>query len=356
MTDLTGPSRNGSRTAKLYVEIESKVHEGHQAPGIVRTLAAVGSWFAFNISMGSLTKWTYLYGQVCFKDARGCVAYTFPLFITAVHMLVCWTICFVIIWRRKEARHVLSWSKQLAKIVPLAIVFSSSIAMGNLSLKYIYPSFNQMLASVSPLLTVLVSMTMQGKRYNSWTWISMPVICGGLLLCSFTEVNYNTLGTVFVFGATLLRAVKSVMQEKLLDPKERSFDSVTLLAYFSPWAGAFCLSMSLCFEGLAPVMLLLPSGESGAIAGVEVILFLLLMSGVNAAFLNLSANLLTSYVGAVMLQILGNVKACIAILVSVAIFRNPVTMEQVLGVTICLSGVFLYQQKGGSVKRVAAAM
>ena len=56
------------------------------------------------------------------------------------------------------------------------------IISGNLSLKYIYPSFNQMIGASSPLITVLMASAM-GTRYNLWTWLSMPVICGGLCIC-----------------------------------------------------------------------------------------------------------------------------------------------------------------------------
>jgi len=91
----------------------------------------------------------------------------------------------------------------------------------------------------------------------------MPIICGGLLVCSQQEVNYNTLGVVCVVGATVLRAIKTVMQEKLLDPKEKDLDSVSLLYYLAPWAGASLLVMSLCFEGLAPFTMLLPSDSGG---------------------------------------------------------------------------------------------
>jgi drug/metabolite transporter (DMT)-like permease len=239
-----------------------------------------------------------------------------------------------------------SFRQQLVKIAPLALVFSASVGMGNLSLKYIYPSFNQMLASVSPLITVLISILIYRKRYNTWTWLSMPIICGGLLVCSSEEVNFNSTGVVFVVLATILRALKSVMQEKLLDTNEKSLDSVSLLYYIAPWAGSILFCMSLMLEGLDPINLLMPS--QGSKTGAGFVSALLVFSGLNACFLNISGNLVTAYMGAVMLQILGNVKACFAIVVSTAIFGNPVALSQACGVAMCLSGVFLYQRKGGS--------
>ena len=43
-------------------------------------------------------------------------------------------------------------AQQAREIMPLSLCFALSVAMGNLSLKYIYPSFNQMLG---PALTAL---------------------------------------------------------------------------------------------------------------------------------------------------------------------------------------------------------
>mmetsp|Transcript_2824 Transcript_2824/g.3563 ORF Transcript_2824/g.3563 Transcript_2824/m.3563 type:complete len:92 (+) Transcript_2824:2-277(+) len=77
---------------------------------------------------------------------------------------------------------------------------------------------------------------------------------------------------------------------------------------------------------------------------------LLSFSGVNACFLNISGNLVTAHMGAVMMQILGNLKACISIVISVAIFRNPVSPVQMAGVAVCLFGVWIYNSKGGVAK------
>jgi len=316
---------------------------------MVRKLLVVATWFTFNVSMSTVTKWTYLYGRIC-AGGGDCRVYRFPFMMTAVHMLFSWLVCLVLLRLRRghEGRHDLSLPQQLRKVAPLALCFAVCVAMGNLSLKYIYPSFSQMLSSVAPLITVLVAVALRGKRYNGWTWVSMPVICGGILVCSTEEVNFDPRGACFAVVATVLRAVKSVMQERLLDPKERDMDSVTLLYYLAPWAGFFLVSMSLCFEGLEPITVLYPWRKGAPTTGMPHVLLLLAFSGLNACFLNISGNLVTAYMGAVMLQILGNLKACISIVVSVAIFRNPVTQLQSGGVVLCLLGIWLYNAKGGT--------
>mmetsp|Transcript_54984 Transcript_54984/g.170314 ORF Transcript_54984/g.170314 Transcript_54984/m.170314 type:complete len:337 (+) Transcript_54984:229-1239(+) len=324
---------------------------------IIKTVLVVIVWFSFNVSMSTVMKWTYLYGKVCNAGGDDCRVYRFPFMMTALHMLFSWIVCSLILRCRHAAgeRVRLSLGQQFRKVVPLAACFSVCVASGNLSLKYIYPSFSQMLSSMAPLITVLVAKLLRGKRYNWWTWVSMPVICGGLLVCSTEEVNFDALGAAFAIVATVLRAVKSVMQEKLLDPKEKDMDSVTLLYYLAPYAGFFLASMSLVFEGLAPIMSLYPWRNGIPTTGVPKVALLLAFSGMNACFLNISGNLVTAYTGAVMLQILGNLKACISILISISIFRNPVTPLQIGGVALCLFGVWIYNSKGGVAKAVVAS-
>jgi len=324
------------------------------------TAVCVVLWFMFNIALGSLTKWTMLYGKICEHDV--CHFYKFPLEITVVHMTFSWFMCYVYIFHIRKTQVVtLSFKQQSQKILPLAAAFACSVAGGNLSLKYIFPSFNQMLGAVSPLITVAMSLVFQGKRYNKWTWISMPIICGGLLLCSTKEVNFHPLGAFFATGATVLRAAKSIIQGRLLSSGER-MDSVTLLYYMAPWAAGLLQLAALFVEGLEPFRLLLsgfgsaPGQGPAPATGVGRVWLLLLAGGSIACLLNITNFLVTAYTSAVTLQVLGNVKNCMAIGVSVLIFRNDLHLLQAVGVSICLFGVGIYNKKGGIVKKVEPAL
>mmetsp|Transcript_6231 Transcript_6231/g.14189 ORF Transcript_6231/g.14189 Transcript_6231/m.14189 type:complete len:356 (-) Transcript_6231:199-1266(-) len=319
----------------------------------LETIAVVVSWFVLNIAMGSSTKWIYLWGQICI-EGRGCQTYKFPLAITVIHMIFSWVMCHVHIYYLRGSKAELTFYQQFKTVAPLSVCFALSVAMGNLSLKYIYPSFNQMLGSMSPLITVVLAVLLQRKRYNAWTWVSMPVICGGLAVCSTQEVNFNLLGAFYATGATVLRALKSIMQGRLLNSAEKSLDSVTLLYYMAPWAAGLLMLMALFSEGLDPIVLLL-SGlyQPGVVVtGRGHVFALLFISGLNACLLNVANFLVTSYTSAVTLQVLGNVKSCLAIAVSVAIFRNHLAIEQAVGVAACLVGVWLYQKKGGPARKL----
>ncbi|CAE7532022.1 unnamed protein product [Symbiodinium natans] len=194
----------------------------------LETAAVVTSWFILNITIASSTKWIFVHGNICIQD-KGCQKYEYPVAITVIHMIFSWMLCRVYIFQIRgglEGKAMMGLAQQAREIMPLSLCFALSVAMGNLSLKYIYPSFNQMLGSMSPLITVLLAVVMQQKRFPLKTWLSMPVICLGLAVCSAKELNFNLLGAFYASGATVLRAVKSLIQGRLLTTS-RQMDSAS---------------------------------------------------------------------------------------------------------------------------------
>jgi hypothetical protein len=71
---------------------------------------------------------------------------------------------------------------------------------------------------------------------------------------------------------------------------------------------------------------------------------LLLFNSFLAYFVNLTNFLVTKYTSALTLQVLGNAKGVVAVIVSVMYFRNPVTVYSLLGYGITVTGVVLYSQ------------
>lgn len=71
--------------------------------------------------------------------------------------------------------------------------------------------------------------------------------------------------------------------------------------------------------------------------------------------MNLTNFLVTRYTSALTLQVLGNAKGVVAVVISVLCFRNPVTTYSVLGYAITVGGVVLYSQAKKANKRAEAA-
>merc|ERR550525_741942 len=109
----------------------------------------------------------------------------------------------------------------------------------------------------------------------------MVIISSGLVVCSAREANFNAYGAFFVLGATVMRGVKSVIQDRLLGPNEK-LDSVTLLLYMAPWSGTLLLFIVFLVEGTEPFGMLLSGFRDGKTSGVPYVMLLLMISGLNA--------------------------------------------------------------------------
>lgn len=113
---------------------------------------------------------------------------------------------------------------------------------------------------------------------------------------------------------------------------------MNLLLYMAPMAAAILLPVSLYIEGNVLAVTVEKAREDWFIV------FLLFGNATVAYLVNLSNFLVTKYTSALTLQVLGNAKAAVAAVVSVLIFRNPVTVMGMTGFAVTVMGVVLYSE------------
>jgi len=293
------------------------------------TISAVLGWFVFNISIANVNKWILTNYN-----------FRFPVFLTLLHMVCSMLLSAIAIkggWY--PLKEIPTWSKWCRKILPLAAIFCASVAAGNVGLKYIYVSYAQIVTATTPLFTVLVTRLMTPSQNIKWEiYLSMIPIAGGVGLASWQEADFNTFGCLAIVAATALRAVKSVWQGILLADEDDRLDALSLLYYMSPPCFALLFFLSVIFEP----ELMLSSEALYSVFTDSGLLFWLWISGVIAFVLNIMNLLVTKYTSAITLQVLGNVKVVLSIIVSVVIFQNQVSFLSWIGCSISLLGVNWY--------------
>lgn len=145
-------------------------------------------------------------------------------------------------------------------------------------------------------------------------------------------------GFLVCVGSTAGRALKSVVQGLLLTSEGEKLHSMNLLFYMAPMAAVILLPFTLYIEGNV-------LGRTVEKARVDPFVVFLLIGNATVAYLvNLSNFLVTKHTSALTLQVLGNAKAAVAAVVSVLIFRNPVTVMGMVGFLITIMGVVLYSE------------
>lgn len=294
----------------------------------ITTACIVGAWYASNIGVLLLNKYLLsIYG------------YRFPIFLTTLHMLSCSAYSSAAVhWLRLVPHQQIQSRRQLLKIFSLSLIFCFSVVCGNASLKYIPVSFNQAIGATTPFFTAVFAFVITCRKEAPIVYFSLLPVVLGIVVASNSEPLFHLFGFLVCVGSTAGRALKSVVQGIILSSESEKLNSMNLLMYMAPMAAAILLPFSLYIEG--------------NVAGITIekartdrfIIFLLIGNATVAYLVNLTNFLVTKHTSALTLQVLGNAKAAVAAVVSVLIFRNPVTVMGMTGFAITVLGVVLYSE------------
>lgn len=225
---------------------------------------------------------------------------------------------------------------QLAKIATLSTVFCGSVVGGNISLRYLPVSFNQAVGATTPFFTALFAYLMTFKREAWVTYATLVPVVAGVVIASEGEPGFHLYGFIMCISATAARAFKSVLQGILLSSEGERLNSMNLLLYMSPIAVLILLPAALIMEPKV-LEVIVSLGRQH-----KFLWLLLLINSTMAYSANLLNFLVTKHTSALTLQVLGNAKGAVAVVISILLFRNPVTFIGIAGYTMTVLGVAAY--------------
>ncbi|KAK4481691.1 hypothetical protein RD792_012599 [Penstemon davidsonii] len=263
--------------------------------------------------------------------------FAYPIFLTMCHMSACAVLSYISIMFLKivPIQRIKSRS-QFLRIATLSIVFCGSVVGGNISLRYLPVSFNQAVGATTPFFTALFAYFMTLKKEAWITYACLVPVVAGVVIASGGEPSFHLYGFIMCISATAARAFKSVLQGVLLSNEGEKLNSMNLMLYMSPIAVVVLLPAALVME---PNVL-----EVVVSLGMEhkYMWILLLINSTMAYGANLCNFLVTKHTSALTLQVLGNAKGAVAVVISILIFRNPVTFIGIAGYTMTVMGVVAY--------------
>lgn len=299
----------------------------HISPGLL-TAITIASWYLSNIGVLLLNKYLLsFYG------------YRYPIFLTMLHMLSCAAYSyFAIHFLELVPFQQIHSRKQFLKIFALSAIFCFSVVCGNTSLRYLPVSFNQAIGATTPFFTAIFAFLITCKKESGEVYLALLPVVFGIVVASNSEPLFHLFGFLVCVGSTAGRALKSVVQGILLTSEAEKLHSMNLLLYMAPMSALILLPFTLYIEGNVAAITI----EKGRVD--TFIVFLLVGNATVAYLVNLTNFLVTKHTSALTLQVLGNAKAAVAAVVSVLIFRNPVTVMGIMGFAITIMGVVLYSQ------------
>ncbi|XLR06524.1 hypothetical protein S83_034462 [Arachis hypogaea] len=268
--------------------------------GKVFTFGLIAFWYASNIGVLLLNK--YLLSNYGFR---------YPIFLTLCHMMACSILSYVAIsWMKMVPMQTIRSRVQFMKISSLGLIFCLSVVGGNISLRYLPVSFNQAVGATTPFFTAVFAYFMTLRREGWVTYITLVPVVTGVMIASGGEPSFHLFGFIMCISATAARALKTVLQGILLTSDGEKLNSMNLLMYMAPVAVAFLLPASIIMEDDVVGITISLAREDPSI------LWLLIFNSALAYFVNLTNFLVTKHTSALTLQVLGNAKGAVAVVIT----------------------------------------
>lgn len=302
--------------------------------GTFITTAVVLGWFCSNALVGVVNKSLFQLEGV-----------RFPILLTSLHMLSSFVFGHVLLSPANRQNALLNIPRSLwIKILALSVVFSLSIALGNVALQYLGLPLIQMISSLTPVATFFIEMILTpekfSSKYTSFSWYSMAGLLGGAVLSTIGDVDFVLFGFICAVLSTLLRSLKSLLQEYLL--RGECIETTIYLLYlmsFPSFLILFVLGFFLEYHIMLELWQLHVPGAR--------VMSLVILSCLSAFSYNIFGFLVSIQASAVTIHILGNIKVVLCIAASLIVFGNNVTVLSWVGVIMTLLGgaIFWYGKK-----------
>jgi hypothetical protein len=306
-------------------------------PGADKPSFWVVSWVSINISLTLLNKSVFQF-----------VKFHYPLTLSACHMLCLYLFCFFIyrVFRLLPIEHVSSTTRNRAYM--LSLLFTLNICAGNAGLLFSSVSLREVVRSLTPVVTLALSIWLLGKRYPAPVFWSLLPITAGVALTTYTELEFHFWGFIILLVGCFLAALKGVLSNIML-VGSHSVNALYLLYLIAP------------LGSLQMVLLAYVTGEIDAILAEldqvlrPVTVFMIASTAVLAFFLNVANLQLNKVTSPVTVSVAGSFKEVVTIALSFIVFQNKATPQNLLGIGIALTGTFLYHYTSHAPKHAPSA-
>ena len=293
-----------------------------QCSSVITSYAYTILWIALSTVVIIYNKWILtIYG------------FDFPITLTMWHMGFCSVASFVFVRLRLVETVNMPTKLYLRTAVPIALLFSGTLWMGNAAYLTLSVSFIQMIKALMPAATYTCSVIYGIEKRTTENICIMLVITFGVALASYGELNFVLVGVLYQLGAIFTESNRIVMLQILLQNNGIKFNPVQSMYYISP--------LCLMFLSIPWVML-----ERDRLRETQFYLTMdqdthgMFLGNALAAFgLNVSVFMLIGQTSALAMNIAGVVKDWLLIWISYSFFKAPITALNIIGYGIAFVAV-----------------
>ncbi|KAF9908998.1 Triose-phosphate Transporter [Linnemannia zychae] len=296
----------------------------------------VFAWYSCSTALSFYNKWLFSPAHHNFQ---------FPLFTTSLHMVAQFLLSSITLFLlpRLQPKAAPSPKDFGTKIVPCAVASGLDIGLSNSSLKTITLAFYTMCKSSSLAFVLLFAFLFKLER-PTWTLAGViGVICVGLFMMVMSEVDFVLIGFIQVMAAAVLGGLRWSLTQILLertDTKQGSLaNPISTIFFLSPIMGVCLCVVAGIFEGYGTIFR--SAFFATTVSGLAT-LGLLFLGGVFAFMMVLAEFNLIARTSVVTLSVLGIVKEVVTIVISSLVFKDHLSLVNILGLFVTLTGIGFY--------------
>jgi len=260
--------------------------------------------------------------------------FPYPVTLSLVHMISSALLSAITIYYYGYPIAKMS-TKGHIRTVLFSLLFAANIVVGNTGLRYVNVSLVQVVRSIIPAITILLSVSFLGSTFPASMWLSLIPIVFGAALAAYGEIELDMYGLLLILLVCVLSSFKTVLSNKFLvgEYKIHPMD--------------FLLRMSV-LSSIELFTLIIYNQELEGLMGTwrdyhnSAFLSFLVTNGVAAFALNFSNFMTNKLTSPLSITVAGNVKHVVTILISVWYFKNPISTLNGIGTLITIIGAGLY--------------
>jgi len=296
--------------------------------------------------------------QLLMKElASAPFSFNYPGWVTVLHFATVWLVC-VVYWLVKGESHKAlpssmgSASRYIRFILPIALSLPMSVVFNNTALIYLGAGLNSIVATLSPVTTAALA-NLMGRKVAKLAWVGVCMAFVGAGVIAWGKLGHGHVsggvvgGLLFSLASVLLRSIKVVLQDNLLNPtayirkgsEKQPLRPAMPVDPMHVWAlqGLPCVVISVVYaaftEDFRAFARALEFGTS----------LLVLATCVSACVLNLLGMFVIKQIGGASMQILGKLNTIMVVAFSVAFLRERLQPKVISGTCLICVGVGIFE-------------
>eukprot|EP00850_Spirogloea_muscicola_P010232 SM000059S18709 [mRNA] locus=s59:557798:561414:- [translate_table: standard] len=294
--------------------------------------------------------------------------FPYPVALTLLHMIFSTVLCFLVVrvFKLVKLQQGMTFDLYMTSVVPIGATFALTLWLGNTAYLYISVAFSQMLKAGMPVAVYFLGILVGLEALSGSMLGIMSLISGGVMVASYGEINFNSVGVVYQLSGIMAEAARLILAEILVKRKGLKLDPITMMYYVSPCRFGCCQSdvketsvrkstdmttrtssasvSAVCL--LVPWLLLEQPHMNGAPAYFRGNYVIMILNSVCTFALNISVFLVIIHTSALTIRVAGVIKDWIVVLISAIIFADTkLTRINIFGYAVAVLGVALYNRQ-----------